>query len=305
MSSRSFLRLACLFLVLLTAVAATGHGLRERLQARRAQAAVAALPPGAQVLRDIAYGSDPAQRYDVYLPANAKNAPVIFMVHGGGWRMGDKRHDKVVDNKIGRWLPKGFVLVSANYRMLPAQDALAQADDVARAIAHAQKHASDWGGDARRFVLMGHSAGAHLVALVSADPGRYARLGATPALGTVSLDSGAIDVLAKMQGRHMRLYDDAFGADPARWRLASPTQSLTRAAPPLLAVCSTERRDLPCNEAKNYLARARSLGVRAELLPQALGHGEINDRLGLPGAYTATVERFLASLDDGIAALLR
>lgn len=305
MSSRSFLRLSCLFLILLTAVAAAGQGLRERLQARRAQAAVAALPPGARMLRDVAYGKDPAQRYDVYLPPNAKNAPVIFMVHGGGWRIGDKAHDKVVDNKVARWLPRGFVFVSANYRMLPARDALAQADDVASALAHAQKHAADWGGDARRFVLMGHSAGAHLVALVSADPGRYAAFGATPALGTVSLDSGAIDVMAKMQGRHMPLYDDAFGADPGRWRLASPTQSLTRAAPPLLAVCSTERRDQPCNEARNYLARAGSLGVRAELLPQAKSHGEINEQLGLPGAYTAAVERFLASLDNGIAALLR
>lgn len=305
MPYRRIFRLLLLAVALIAAFSVAGQGLRERLQGRRAQASSPALPPGSRVLRDVAYGSDAAQRYDVYLPANPKNAPVIFMVHGGGWRVGDKTHDKVVDNKLARWLPKGFVFVSANYPMLPAQDALAQADDVARALGHAQKHAADWGGDARRFVLMGHSAGAHLVALVSADPERYAAFGASPALGTISLDSGAIDVVAKMQGRHLPLYDEAFGADPARWRLASPTQALTANAPALLAVCSTERRDQPCNEAKNYIARARSLGRRAELLPQAKSHGEINDELGLPGAYTDAVEAFMASLDEGIAALLR
>ncbi|MFT3805298.1 alpha/beta hydrolase [Arenimonas sp.] len=307
MPYRTILLVAALLLAWLASFAVSGQGLRERWQARRAASGEpsAALPAGARVLRDVAYGSDPAQRYDIYLPGRAANAPVVFMVHGGGWRVGDKTHDKVVDNKIGRWLPKGFVLISANYRMLPTQDALGQAEDVARALAHAQKHAREWGGDPRRFVLMGHSAGAHLVALISADPARYSPFGVAPTLGTVSLDSGAIDVVAKMQTRHLPLYDAAFGDDPSRWRLASPTHALVRGAAPLLAVCSSERRDQPCNEAKNYLARAHSLGVRAELLPQAKTHAEINQQLGLPGAYTDAVERFLASLDDGIAALLR
>ena len=62
----------------------------------------------------------------------------------------------------------GIIFVSVDYRMLPQQDALAQADDVARALAFAQSRARSWGGDPGKFILMGHSAGAHLVALLAA-----------------------------------------------------------------------------------------------------------------------------------------
>src|SRR5438128_2634268 len=71
-----------------------------------------ALPAGAILKSDIAYGSDEAQRMDVYIPPNAQNAPVIFMVHGGGWKHGDKAMNRVVENKVKRWLPKGIIVVS-------------------------------------------------------------------------------------------------------------------------------------------------------------------------------------------------
>eukprot|EP01030_Chromulinospumella_sphaerica_P030927 gene30927-31502_t len=112
-----------------------------------------------KVLHDIAYGNDPRQKMDVYLPetASALPAPVIFMVHGGGWRTGDKRHSNVVDNKANRWLAKGFVFVSVNNRLLPEADPLDQVRDVARALASAQSKAQSWGADPKQFVLMGHS----------------------------------------------------------------------------------------------------------------------------------------------------
>lgn len=54
------------------------------------------LPRGVRMLADIAYGPDRSQRMDVYLPPGAAAAPVVFMVHGGGWRRGDKRAGTVV-----------------------------------------------------------------------------------------------------------------------------------------------------------------------------------------------------------------
>jgi len=133
-----------------------------------------ALPAGAQarVLRDLPYGGDAAQTLDVYLPDAAKDAPVIVMVHGGGWRTGDKASNTVWQNKAAHWLPRGSVFVSLNTRLLPEADPLTQAGDVARALGFVQGHAKDWGGDPDQVVLMGHSAGAHLVALLGADPGR-------------------------------------------------------------------------------------------------------------------------------------
>jgi acetyl esterase/lipase len=248
------------------------------------------------VMKDIAYGEAPAQKMDVYLPAHTEHAPVIFMVHGGGWRRGDKAAENVVKNKVARWVEQGYVFISVNYRMLPEADPLMQADDVARALAAAQTRAAEWGGDPDKFILMGHSAGAHLVALLGAGPARAQGLGARPWLGTVVLDSAAVDVAQIMQRRHMRLYDEAFGKDAAFWKSASPIQQLSAEAKPMLLVCSTTRRDKPCDAARAFAEQATALGVRAEVSGQALPHGEINHNLGLPGAYTDTVERFMRSL---------
>ena len=116
----------------------------------------APLPDGVRVERGIAYGSDKQQSFDVYIPAQAKNAPVIFMVHGGAWSMGDKSMERVVKNKVARWVPKGFIFITTNYRLLPNADPLEQARDVVSAIAVAQAKAESWGGDSSKFILMGH-----------------------------------------------------------------------------------------------------------------------------------------------------
>jgi len=286
----------------------TAGTLRERLAQRRAAAGLdavdttpATIPPGVRVLRDVPYGGDPAQRMDVYLPAQgAAHAPVIFMVHGGGWSRGDKAMRSVVQNKVARWVPRGFVLISTNYRMLPGTRPIEQARDVARALAVAQGRAAGWGADRDRFIVMGHSAGAHLVALLAAEPELAYDRGALPWLGTVSLDSAALNVVAIMQGPHLPLYDAAFGTDPAYWRAASPLQQLNSRGVPFLAVCSTRRQE-SCPQARNFAMKANGLHMRAQVLGEDLSHREINERLGTPGDYTAQVEAFLASLDPVVA----
>ena len=280
-------------LLMLGLVAALGARRLERF----ATGADAPLPPGVIALRDIAYGPSSAQTLDVYRPeATGSGRPLILMVHGGAWRIGDKDARGVVNNKLAHWLPRGFVFVTINYRMLPELDGLQQADDVARALAFVQAHSRDWGADPQRVVLMGHSAGAHLVALLSSDPARAEALGAKPWLGTVALDSAALDVVAVMQRRHPPFYDKAFGEDPQGWRRASPLQSITSAARPLLAVCSSQRRDHPCEQAQAYAAQASKWGIRVRVLPQDLDHAGVNRELGLPGAYTDAVDAFLQSL---------
>lgn len=262
---------------------------------------------GAEVRRlaDIAYGPDPRQRLDAYLPAAsaAASAPVILMVHGGGWLRGDKAMGRVVDNKVARWVPMGFILVSINHPLMPEADPVQQAEHVARAIAAAQRAAPGWGGDPDRFILMGHSAGAHLVSLLNADPGRATRLGARPWLGAISLDSGALDVPTIMNHKHPKLYDRAFGKDPELWQAASPMHRLQAGAKPWLGVCS-RLRSVSCAGNTAFADKAKSLGLRAEVLGEKLRHGAINSELGLPGAYTDAVEAFMASLDPQVKALL-
>ncbi len=262
------------------------------------------LPPGVRVLSNVPYGEDAQQRMDVYVPPGAKRAPVLFMVHGGAWRFGDKTNGRVVTNKLARWAPRGFVFVSVDYRLLPGTDPLRQADDVARALAVVQAQASRWSADPGKVILMGHSAGAHLVAFLSAAPAKAYALGAKPWLGSVILDSAALDVEAIMQRRHLPLYDRAFGGDPGYWRSASPVRQLSSSAPPMLLVCSERRMDDSCGAARQFADKAASVGARASVLPQNLSHREINEDLGLPGDYTQAVEQFMRTLDESVAASL-
>ncbi|WP_109123886.1 alpha/beta hydrolase [Dyella sp. C11] len=247
------------------------------------------------VRHDVPYGAAPQQRMDVYLPSQPRAAPVIVMVHGGAWMIGDKSNRGVVEPKATHWTQAGYVFISIDYRMLPEANPLEQANDVADALAYVQKHARDWGADPSRVVLMGHSAGAHLVALLSASPSMATSRGATRWLGTVSLDSGAIDVPGIMNSPHARLYDRAFGSDPAQWRQASPLDRLDRDGLPILLVCSSKRME-SCPHNRSYAAKAQTLGVRASVLPEPLTHGDINATLGEPGGYTDAVDAFLRSL---------
>jgi len=269
---------------------------RSRLAALAlAMLAAAAASAQMRVQRDIAYGPHAKQRLDLYAPEQARDAMVVFMVHGGAWRFGDKAMGRVAERKAAHWVGAGMLFVSTNYRLLPEADPLQQARDVARALAAAQAEVARFGGDARRFVLMGHSAGAHLVALLTASPEIAAREGALPWLGTVALDSAALDVERTMLGRHLRLHDEAFGADPAFWRAASPYHLLQPGAAPMLLVCSSRRADA-CPQAHRLAAKATGMGQRASVLEQPLSHAEINERLGEPGTYTEAVDAFLKSL---------
>ncbi|MCE4554466.1 alpha/beta hydrolase [Roseateles cellulosilyticus] len=261
-------------------------------------------------LKDVAYGPRPLQTLDIYrAQGGGGRAPVVLMVHGGGWCVGDKAAGGVVQNKVERWTPRGLIVVSANYPMVSDGDnALAQAHHIARALAFVQAHAVEWGGDGSRVVLMGHSAGAHLVSLVNASSAIRAAEGARPALGTVSLDAGAVDVVTQMPQVYPFLktrYREAFGTTEAEWIPASPFHQLTAGASPWLGVCSTQRKDDPCAQARAYVDKSRSLGIPADVLPQPKNHGAINKTLGEPGAYTDAVERFMAGLDGQLAGLLR
>jgi arylformamidase len=247
------------------------------------------------VTREIAYGPDPAQRFDVYLPSQVKGAPTIFYVHGGGWRRGDKAMRGLIEAKQKRWTAAGAIVISANYRMLPDTDPIEQARDIARAVAKAQDTVASLGGDPDGFVLMGHSAGAHLIGLLAASPTMIRQAGVKPWRASVLLDGGAIDTEATMQGRNLPLFDAAFGKDPAYWRAASPLAQLNTKTAPVLAVCASGRRD-SCPANRLFLDKAARFGTRTQLLEKPMSHMEINRDLGEDNDYTREVEAFLRSV---------
>lgn len=178
--------------------------------------------------RNLAYGAAPQQKLDYYPPTvfTRSAPPLIVFVHGGGWEHGSK-DNATGDAKIRHFPAKGYAFATIDYRLVPGATVEQQAQDVVSALAWLVAHARDLHFDPNRMVLMGHSAGAHLAALVATDP-RYMHgrdLMLDQLRGVVLLDGAAYDVPAQMAeaGRFMRpIYTEAFGTDPARQRALSP-----------------------------------------------------------------------------------
>jgi arylformamidase len=255
------------------------------------------LPAGARLVHNVAYGSDPKQMLDVYIPQGASDAPIIFMVHGGGWTGGDKMASNVVQNKINYFLLNGYVFVSINYRLVPEVGVMTEADDVAHALAYVQQHATSWGGDPSKLVVMGFSAGGHLVTLMTSVPSIWQGAGAQPWLGTIVLDSAAYNVVTIMNAPHLSLYDTAFGTDQQLWQQASPTLQIESAPPPMLLICSTlHGNSCSQGQANSFASKVTSLGGQIQVDPVALQHQQIDADVGLPGQYTDQIESFISSL---------
>jgi acetyl esterase/lipase len=246
-----------------------------------------------RVDRDIAYGPDRRQRFDAYLPGTPRG-PLLLFVHGGAWSSGDKRTSAVIP-LVRYWTARGYVVVSSNSRLLPQAHPLQQARDIGRALAEMQRRASGWGADSALGVLVGHSSGAHLVALLSAEPAITREQGADPWRGTVCLDNPVFDVPSLMDGPHAKVFDRAFGTNTAYWRTVSPLHRLARDARRMLAICS-ERNATACPQARAFAARAGRGGERVQVQPVDLGHMDILRRLGLPGDYSESVERWINSI---------
>jgi acetyl esterase/lipase len=259
-------------------------------------AARAPLPAG---WRELSFGSDPRQRLDLVVPTVVPGkAPILLFVHGGGWSIGDKRLGSEIKGK--HFASQGWAFASTNYRLVPAATVEQQAADVAAAIALLRRQQ---GVDPDRIVLMGHSAGAHLAALVASDPA-YLKAAGVPlsaVRGVVLLDGAGYDVgeqIAEPRNRVRSMYTQAFGTDPKRQAALSPARHA--AAPNAanwLILPVAMRRDSTAQSEK--LARLlREGGSRAEVLAQrGKTHMTLNRELGQPGdPSTAVVDAFLARL---------
>jgi acetyl esterase/lipase len=157
------------------------------------------------IKRDIPYAEPAHARHvlDVYSPSGAKNLPVVFWIHGGGWQAGDKSS---VQLKPQWFVETGFVFVSTNYRLLPEVDMDTIIRDVAKSLGWVHKHIAEYGGDPKRIFVMGHSAGAQLAALVSIDD-RYLKAEGVPfsvLKGCVPVDGDTYDVPAIIETAETR-----------------------------------------------------------------------------------------------------
>jgi arylformamidase len=255
----------------------------------------------------LAYGPGPLQQLDYWATSRATTpagAPLVVFIHGGGWKRGDKQ---MMDGsaKLRHWQALGYAVASVNYRLVPDVRVEDQAADIAAALALLKARAPMLGFDPARIALVGHSAGAHLAALVGTDPAYLAAAGLSPGdiRGIVPLDGAAYDVPRQIKdgGRIMRgTYLQAFGDDPARQRALSPVFHAAAPNAPEFLILHVEREDGTAQS--EALARAlRQAGTPAMLQGFAgkglRGHARINRELG-EADYPATpmVAAFLARI---------
>jgi acetyl esterase/lipase len=248
---------------------------------------------------NIPYGTHSLQKLDLYLPTpkakqtlNQRFAPILVIVHGGAWRIGDKSHNRVVQNKAAYWNTQGWLVISVNYRLVPEVSVQQQTQDIADALRFVQSHAASWQADPQHIVIMGHSAGAHLVTLLSTQPAWIIRY-PQPWKATIALDSAAYDLEKLMSGQHATIYDPVFGTSVDYSHAVSPQHQIRQALPAFLAVCSTLRPDQPCNQAQAFTEKAKALGTTTQLLPISMTHTKINRNLGLNNSYTQQVHQFI------------
>lgn len=241
--------------------------------------------------RNIAYAgeneiADPLNRLDAYAPASGANHPVVVWIHGGGWRRGDKAN---VQLKPKAFVDRGFVFVSVNYRLHPAVTYKEQAGDVARAIKHVHANAARVGGAPDRIYLMGHSAGAHLAALVATDE-RYLKAEPLPLAtikGVILLDGAGYDISKRLESAGPLgggLYRTVFGADETAWKDASPISHVAEGKdiPPFLILYVADR-IVSKRMSEGFAQTLRQAGVLAKAVPaEGKTHATINRDIGKP-----------------------
>jgi acetyl esterase/lipase len=293
------------------AEAAPGDRLRERLRERmeaRKGAQADSQAPHTRPDQTLAYGSDPLQELDFYKAKNVSGpAPLVIFVHGGGWKRGSK------DVAGSRYAPAhytglGYNYAAINYRLVPGATVEQQAGDVALALKALLDRAASLGIDRRRVVLSGHSAGAHLVALVGTDEQylRAAGLSFADVRGVLPNDGAAYDVPTQIAGAGrfmLDTYTQAFGTDPARQRNLSPTFHATGPNAPAFLLIHVQRKDGVAQN-KGLEAALRQAGTRVQRRDfpgdGLQGHAEINRQLGNPDyAATPVVDAWLKQLFGG------
>jgi acetyl esterase/lipase len=247
--------------------------------------------------KDLVYAepASPLHTLDVFASPSAKNAPVVFWIHGGGWQGGDKSD---VAEKPPFFVAKGFVFVSVNYRLLPQVQMTDIFHDVAKSFRWVHDHIAEFGGDAKRVLVGGHSAGAQLAALICTDD-RYLEaegIEFTDLIGCVPVDGDTYDVPAIIETEETRRrvhgqpqpqfgHREKFGNTPEKHRDYSAVTHVAKGKniPPFLILHVADHPDTSA-QAFRLGAVLKEAGVKTTVFgANETNHTKLNDNLGLAG----------------------
>jgi acetyl esterase/lipase len=231
---------------------------------------------------DLAYGTDPRQQVDVYVPNKTSSGatpqvprPLLVFWHGGRWEFGDKSDYRFVGAALAE---SGYVAVIANYRHYPQVKMPGFMADAAQAVQWAVAHAGEFGADPRQLFLMGHSAGAHMAALLALDPRYLNAAGHQPAIAGVIGLSGPYDFLPLLEAD----VQDMFGPPPL-YPESQPINYVRADAPPMLLVHGLKDETVWPKNSRNLASAlsARGVPVTLKLYPKLL-HADTVGALSAP-----------------------
>jgi len=237
---------------------------------------------------------------DVYYNSNEDLKPVVIYVHGGGWSIGDKASQ--LENKINLFRSLDYVFVSVNYRLSPFPFETSNSDrikfpdhnnDVARAIKWVHENISEYGGNNSKIALLGHSAGAHLVALTGTNEVFLKDLDLSfyNIKGIAAIDTEGYNVKEQIEnGSSQDMYINAFGTELQDHIDASPILNISnpRTHPKFFIAKrgTTER----IGKADDFITALADSDVFVSQVDGSIyDHSGINDAIGKTGETVITV----------------
>jgi acetyl esterase/lipase len=238
---------------------------------------------------DVAYGSDPRQMLDVYMPRQSQGPlPVVLFVHGGSWQEGNKNGYAFAGRALAA---KGFVTLVMNYRLHPKDRYPAFVEDVALALRWAADNAKSYGGDPNKIFAMGHSAGGYNIALAALDQ-RYAAI--MPKLSGVVTMAGPFDFLPLDSPATIKVFSGV--ADlPA----TQPMTHVSAKAPPFLILHGAADKTVFLRSPKALDAALKTVGASSTVkIYDAVTHVGIMIALAKPFRSTPVLDDAVAFIRD-------
>ena len=223
---------------------------------------------------DIAYGSGPREALDLHRPASGGNGALFMFIHGGYWRRFSKADHSFA---VGGFIERGVTVANVDYALCPDVTLDEIVAEMRACLAFVHAHAEEWGCDPARLFVGGHSAGAHLTAMLLGDPASASMIAGahcmsgiyeTPVVRRISVNeevrldeamAARNDVFASPPARPVPMVVSVGGEEPAGWQAQSAGYADIAEA----AGCAVERVSVPDTNHFSMLFDAVSAGGRS------------------------------------------